>query len=272
VASTTTATATIYRRVAGSRIRAHLQYRLSFALQVVGSFFFSFLDFVMILVIFHHLPPQGFAGWRFEEIAFLYGTSYVTFKFADILMTNLDRLPVLIRMGTFDQVLTRPLGTLAQVLTGDFDLRQIGGILQGAVVLGFALPRLHIIWTPARMVVLALMLTSAVVIFCSIWITTNAIAFWTMDAREVANSFTYGGNMLTQFPIQIFGAWFRRLMAYAIPLAFVNYFPSLFILGKDDASVPSFFRFASPVVAALMAVVAGLVWRAAVRHYRSTGS
>jgi ABC-2 type transport system permease protein len=261
----------VYRKIAGSRIRAHLQYRLSFGLQVVGAFFFSFLDFVMILVVFSHISHME--GWSIAEVSFLYGSSYVTFKFADILMTNLDRLPMLIRMGTFDQILTRPIGTLGQVLTGDLDIRHFGGISQGAVVLGYALGRTSIDWDAGRVVVFALMLVSAVVIFCSIWVATNAIAFWTTDAREVANSFTYGGNMLTQFPLNIFGTWFRRLLAYAIPLAFVNYFPALYILDKDDPlGAPKILRFASPLVAAAAALVAGAVWRTAVRHYRSTGS
>jgi ABC-2 type transport system permease protein len=263
----------IYGKLAGSRVRSRMQYRLSFSMNIVGAFFFSFLDFVMILVLFHHLPRAGLAGWSFAEVSFLYGSSYVTFKFADILMTNLDRLPLFIRMGSFDQLLTRPLGTLGQVLTGDLDVRQFGGIAQGMVVLGVALSRLSIDWTVGRGLVFVLMLLSAVVIFCSIWVATNAIAFWTMDAREVANAFTYGGNMLTQFPIHIFGVWFRRLLAYAIPLAFVNYFPSLYVLGKEDRlHAPTFLRFMSPVVALGCAFVAGAVWRAAIRHYRSTGS
>jgi ABC-2 type transport system permease protein len=250
-----------------------MQYRLSFFGTVIGAFLFSFLDFVMILIVFNHVKSVGLGGWSFSEVGFLYGSSYVTFKFADMLMTSLDRLPILIRMGTFDQVLTRPLGTLGQVLTTDFDVRHIGGIMQGALVFAVSLSRLSIVWTPGRVLVFLLMLLSAVVIFCSIWIATNAIAFWTMDAREIANSFTYGGNMVTQFPINIFGTWFRRVFAYAIPLAFVNYFPALYILGKHDPlGAPSVLRFASPVVAAASAYVAARVWRSAVRRYRSTGS
>lgn len=261
----------MYGRLAGSRIRSHLQYRLSFLGQIIGSFFFSFLDFVMILVIFTRLPHMG--GWTIEEVSFLYGSSYITFKFADILMTNLDRLPEFIRMGSFDQVLTRPLGTLGQVLTGDLDIRHAGGIVQGAVIFGYALSHVSVDWTPGRIIIFALMLVSAVAIFCAIWVSTNAISFWTMDAREVANAFTYGGNMLTQFPLHIFGVWMRRLLGYVIPLAFVNYYPSLYLLDKaDPTNAPEFLRYMSPVVAVAAVVVAGYIWRAAVRHYRSTGS
>jgi ABC-2 type transport system permease protein len=263
--------AAIYAKLAGSRIRGQTQYRLSFAMQLVGTFFFTSLDFVAILVIFHHLPHL--AGWSLGEIAFLYGSSYITFKTADLMLTSIDRLPIMIRMGTFDQILTRPLSTLGQVMTADVGLRQLAAVAGGAVVFVYALSRVPIDWTVARAFVFAAMLVGAFLIFCSIFVASNAIAFWTMDAREVANSFTYGGQFATQFPMHIFGAWFRRLLGFVVPLAFVNYFPSLYILGKrDPLGAPRILQFISPVVALVAVVVAGVIWRIAVRHYRSTGS
>jgi ABC-2 type transport system permease protein len=265
VASTTA----IYARLAASRVRGQFQYRLSFFLQLAGAFLLSFLDFVAIVVVFRHI--NHLADWTFGDVAFLYGTSYVSFKLADVVMTNMDKLPTFVRMGSFDQVLTRPLGTLGQVLTADIDLKHVGGIAQGAIVLWFALGRVDIDWTPQRAIVLASMLVSAVVIFCALWVLTNAIAFWTMDAREVANAFTYGGNFLTHYPLSIFATWMRRLLGYGFALGFVNYFPSQYLLDKPG-DVPGPIRFMSPVAALGLVCVAAVVWRLAVRHYRSTGS
>lgn len=261
----------IYARIGASRVRAQSQYRASFALQTFGAFIFSFMDFAMILVLFTHLPHL--AGWSLGEIAFLYGTSYVAFRATDILTTNMDRLPMLIRLGTMDQLLTRPLGSLGQVLTQDLDVRHVGGMMQGAAVFAFALSRVPIDWTPARALVFASMLCSAVAIFGAVCVATNSIAFWTTDAREVANAFTYGGNYVTQYPLHIFGRWLRRILVFVVPLGFVNYFPSLYILGRRDTTgAPTVFRFLSPAVAIVALLVAGSVWRVAVRHYRSTGS
>ncbi len=261
----------IYRRIGASRVRAQAQYRFSFGLQVIGAFLFSFMDFAMILVLFTHL--EQLSGWSLGEIAFLYATSYMPFRCVDILMTNMDRLPMLIRLGTFDQVLTRPLGSLGQVLTGDLDVRHIGGIAQGAAIFVYALGHVSVDWTLARVLVLVSMFASAMVIFGGVWVVTNSIAFWTTDAREIANTFTYGGNYVTNYPLHIFGRWLRRILTFAVPLTFVNYFPTLFILGRPDVTgSPPVFRFLSPVAAIVVALVGGAIWRFAVRHYRSTGS
>ena len=45
----------------------------------------------------------------------------------------------MIRLGTFDRVLTRPVGTLAQVLASDIQFRRFGRIVQGLVSLALAL-------------------------------------------------------------------------------------------------------------------------------------
>ncbi len=117
------------------------------------------------------------------------------------------------------------------------------------------------------------MIPSAAVIFGAIWIAGSCIAFWTTEGGEFTNGFTYGGTFLAQYPIDIYGTWLRRLLAYFIPIAFVCYFPSLYILGKDDPfGLPQVIQFISPLVAVVASCAASLLWQGAVRRYRSTGS
>ncbi len=261
----------IYVHIMAARMRAQLQYRVSFVLQLVGSFSLSFTDFAVVLVIFAHLPYL--AGWSLGEVAFLYGTSYMAFQLSDIAVGQLDQLPVLIQSGDFDMVLIRPLGALFQVVTLDFTLRRFGAFGQGALVFALALARTDIHWTAGRVLVLTLMPVWSIPIFASVWVVGATSAFWAVRSMEVINLVTHGGQLLTQYPLQVFGAWIQRLVIFVVPLAFVNYFPSLYVLGKPDPlGAPEFVRFASPVVAIVLVVVAGRIWNFGVRHYRSTGS
>jgi ABC-2 type transport system permease protein len=263
--------AAIYAHIGRSRLRAGFQYRLSFTLQIIGSGLLSGLDFIGILVVFSSI--DALAGWDLHEVAFLYGTSYVVFKSADMCFGNLDKLPMFIRMGSFDQILTRPLGTLGQILAADVDLRHIGGITQGAGVLAYSLTGVEIDWTIGRVLVLISMLASAFVIFGALWIITNSIAIWTTDAREFANAVTYGGNFFTQHPLNMYAKWMQRMFGFVLVLGFVNYFPSLYLLEHPDPTgAPTVLRFVSPLAAVAVSLVAAFVWRVSVRHYRSTGS
>ncbi len=62
-------------------------------------------------------------------------------------------------------------------------------------------------------------------------------------------------------------------LTFVIPVAFVNWYPALFILGRRDPfGLPSWVQFASPLAAVITLAAALLVWRTGVRHYSSTGS
>jgi ABC-2 type transport system permease protein len=64
-----------------------------------------------------------------------------------------------------------------------------------------------------------------------------------------------------------------RGVTFVLPLAFVNWLPALYVLGRPyPLDLPAWVAFASPVVAALCCALAGIAWRAGLRAYRSTGS
>jgi ABC-2 type transport system permease protein len=111
------------------------------------------------------------------------------------------------------------------------------------------------------------------VIYSAVWVVACSICFWIVDGREFANAVTYGSNAFTTYPINVYSRPLRWLMAFVVPGAFIAYYPSLALLGKEDPlGLPGWVGWTSPLVAALAAVVAGLVWRFAVGKYRGTGS
>jgi ABC-2 type transport system permease protein len=99
------------------------------------------------------------------------------------------------------------------------------------------------------------------------------IQFWTTESAEVANAFTYGGNSLTSYPLSIFPNELVKALTFVLPIAFVNWYPGLYVLGREDEfGYPAWVHWVSPVVAALLLGATALVWRTGVRQYRSTGS
>lgn len=261
----------IYKVMAGARIRADWQYRGPFIGYTITQGLVTVLDFLQIAVIFGQV--RQLAGWSVAEVAFLYGTSSIAFHLGDVFISQVERAPQRIRMGTFDSILIRPLGPLFQLCADDFAFRRVGKLVQATAVLVYAIAALDLSWTPDRVAVFIAMVVSGTVIFGAIWVVTSSLTFWIIEAGEVMNSFTYGSSYATEYPLQILGKWLRRLLTFVVPAAFVNYFPSLYILGRDDPfGSPGWVRFASPAVAVLLVLVARATWSNAVRHYRSTGS
>ena len=162
---------------------------------------------------------------------------------------------------------------LLSLVTADLQLKRVGRVLFSAGVLAVVLARVPVAWSPGAVALLAVTPLVGAVILGAIWVTTCAVCFWVVEGRELANAFTYGSTVSTAYPVTVFGPWIRRLFCFAVPSAFVAYFPALALLDRPDPlGLPHVLRYAAPVVAPAAAGVAALVWRAALRHYQGTGS
>ncbi|MET0902614.1 MAG: ABC-2 family transporter protein [Acidimicrobiales bacterium] len=261
----------VWRRLVGARIRADWQYRTSFFLFLLSQTLVACLDLAVVAAIFAQVNTLG--GWTGVEVALLFGLSGIAFGLADLLISQVENASRHIKAGTFDMFLLRPLPPLVHLSASEFALRRVGRVLQPLVVLIGALVLAPIEWSPETALLVPVTLVSGTVIFGSVWVATSSISFWTVDSQEVANAFTYGGQLATSYPIDLLAQWLRRLLTFIVPLAFVAYFPAARLLDKEQPlGVTSAIAWATPVVAVLAVLAARAVWRLAVRHHRSTGS
>ncbi|MEV8032062.1 ABC transporter permease [Streptomyces sp. NPDC086182] len=260
-----------YRLITAMWIRSTMAYRASFAMTALGNFAATALDFVAILLMFSRVDRLG--GYGLPEVALLYGLSGTAFGLADLGLGSMDRLGRRVRDGTLDTLLVRPVPVLAQVAADRFALRRLGRITQGLLVLGYALAVLDIHWTPLKVLIIPMTLLSGGAIFSAVFVAGAAFQFVAQDASEVQNSFTYGGNTLLQYPPTVFSKDLLRGVTFVLPLAFVNWLPALYVLGRPyPLDLPTWVAFAPPLVAAGCCALAGVAWRAGLRAYRSTGS
>ena len=264
----------LYRILIGAQVRAQMQYRTSFVLEAVAQFAGNILDFVVVLIFFARMPTLG--GWSLPEIGLLYGLSGVAFGLADMVIAGFDYAyfgPNMVRLGEFDRVLIRPLDAFLQVLTSQFTLKRLGRIGQGAIVLIWALGALHINWTLIQLGYMLITIIGGMFFFSGLFILGSGISFWTIDSLETLNMLTYGGQFLTQYPLTIFGEFMRNFFTFVIPMAFINYYPTLWLVQRaDPLGGPSWLAFLSPFICVLMFFAGVRLWQFGVKHYTSTGS
>jgi ABC-2 type transport system permease protein len=252
-------------------IRSSLAYPASFVLMLVSSALITATDFIAVLLIFSHI--SAFGGFTLGEMALLYGTASMTLGIADLVTGSIERVGQRIRTGEFDVWLIRPVPAFLQAIADNFALRRLGRPLQATLVLVVALRAVEIDWTVAKGILLVVSLVSGAIIFGAIFVLGAAFQFISIDSAELTNSFTYGGQFLTQYPLSIFGKDIVRAATFVVPLAFVNYYPVLYVLGKPaPLGLPSWIGLLAPVVAVAMIAVASVAWRGGLRRYRSTGS
>jgi len=258
-----------YHAIATMWVRASLAYPLSFWTMTIGGGLITFLDFVGLWIMFHTVDTLG--GFGLQEIGLLYGATGLAIGIADLLIGSVERIGQHVRQGTLDVMMTRPVPLLVQVCADEFQPRRISRILQALAV--FVWASWYVDWTPLRAVVALGMVASGTVIFFCLFVVFSCLQFWTSDASESANAFTYGGNTITQYPLTVFPKEIVKSLTFVIPIAFVNWYPCLFLLGRDDPfGLPGWLQFVSPLAATVLVGITALVWRTGVRHYSSTGS
>ena len=251
--------------------RSASQYRVSLLLTGLAQILTTSLDLIAILVIYSQV--SAIAGFTLPQILYLYGTTRLAFGLSDLVASGVEGLADSIRLGTFDLVLIRPVSTLSQVLADQFTPKRFGKLLPAGATLVWGLIAVPVHWTPLKAAVCVSTVVCGFVIYCALWVLTGCISFVAVDAREVANTFTYGSEFATEYPLTIFGHPLGLTLTFLLPVAFVTWQPSLYVLGRPDPfGLPGFLRFASPVAALLLSGLAALAWRGCIRRYRSTGS
>ena len=258
-----------YLDIAGMWVRSSLAYPVSFWTMTIGGAAITGLDFAGIWLMFHTIDSLG--GFGLAEIALLYGSTGLGIGLADLIVGSVERIGMKVRMGTLDAMMVRPVPLLVQVCADEFQLRRLSRIVQALVVFGWAAT--YVEWTPTRVLVAGEMVLSGGVIFFCLFVSFSCVQFWTSDASEFANAFTYGGNTMTQYPLTVFPQEIVKTLSFVLPVAFVNWYPCLYLLGRDDPfGLPAWLQFCSPVAAGVLVGVTAVAWRGGVRHYTSTGS
>ena len=211
--------------------------------------------------------------WSLAEVALFYGIVNTAFAVSEAFARGFDTFPGMVKSGEFDRVLLRPRSTVLQLAGREFHGIRIGRLLQGLVILLWAASALSVAWTPAKVGLLAAAVVGGACLFSGIFVLQATMAFWTTESLEILNTVTYGGVETAQYPISIYRPWFRKFFTMVIPLACINYFPALAILGRTDPhGGPAWLGWAAPAVGIAFLLATLQVWRFGVRHYRSTGS
>src|SRR6202167_1415160 len=110
--------------------KVRVSYRGDFFISLATSFAATIFALSFVVVLFRKVPQL--AGWRFDEVLFLYGFSLIPYGIFNIIsLTLYDFGNNYIIEGKFDRVLLRPISSLFQVLFETFRIESLQEVATG---------------------------------------------------------------------------------------------------------------------------------------------
>ncbi|MHB8928891.1 MAG: ABC transporter permease [Bacillota bacterium] len=249
-------------------VKSQMQYHLSFAASTLLMFLNYAIEFTALMFAINKF--NGITGWTADQVALLYGIATFCYGMARLLFRGYDRFSSLVRQGSLDVLLMRPVDERFQLMTYEFPIRRLGQVLLGLGVTFYALNRLDVTLTMWKLGFLILTLVSGTIIYGSLFIIGAAISFWTVESKELLGILTSGTLRMSSYPLSIYKPALRYLAIFVIPVAFVNFFPGLYLIGPMGP--PSILYFLGPAVASILLLLSLKVWKYGLRAYQSTGS
>ena len=256
----------LWFKYAGIILHSQMQYKTSFILTAIGQFLASFSVFIGIYFMFARF--NNVEGFKFSEVLICFAVLFTSFSIAECFFRGFDTFGGIISNGEFDRIMVRPRNEMLQVLSSRIEFTRIGRFLQAIIVLAYAIPTSGIVWTSDKIVTLCLMITGGTFLFAGLFIIYAGICFFTIEGLEFMNIFTDGGKEFGKYPLSIYGEGILKFFTFVIPIALIQYYPLLYLLGRTDNPLYMIL----PVFGMLFLLPSYILWRFGVKHYKSTGS
>lgn len=249
------------------RIASQISYnRWSYFTLFAAQVFSYFGGFVVIWVTMRAF--QAMQGWSIFEVVILYALDLMAYAGSQAFVIPLWRMDELVVRGGLDDYLIRPLAPLVHIIARNFNVGYLAHISISLAALLFSYVQLGLRWDVAHWLLLLVTVLGGIMIQAALTIIPASGAFW-WTKESLSGFIRYGVRQFIQYPISIYPAAVRAILTFVIPMAFVNYYPALSLLGKAPLFLWPFVTLGVGLVLIFLSLV---VWRAGLRRYAGSGT
>jgi ABC-2 type transport system permease protein len=261
----------LYFRLIQISLVGRLQYRANFIVGILGLIVWNAVNLGLIGVLVTRFTSLN--SWTLWELVFLYCLWILGHSLYSLFFSHAKQLEDYLIEGTFDQFLLRPASPLIQLLGRELQYTEVANMLLGVTGVSLAYTQLGLYWDVWKWSFFICAIISGAIIVWAMDLLIACSAFWTGRSRGTFIMVAPFYGLVHQYPVDIFGNAFRIIVTSLIPVAFMNYYPSLFLLDKlDRAGSAWWLSYMSPIVALMLIGIVSMVWQLALKQYTSSGS
>jgi len=256
-----------------------MTFRANFVIDVVASLSWVVMNLGFYILIFQYTPSLGAGtGWgQYQFFLFLATGLLINSLVQAFFMTNADELSELIRTGSLDFALLKPVDTQFLVSLQRIEWSSLGNFVFGLALLGYSL--YHVEYRPGlvQIVLYPFYVACGVAILYSLMFAMAASSVW-LGRNQTLYDFWFYVTTFSRYPLEIYrgpiGYPLQLFFTFVIPVLVVVNVPARLLVrplnprSTEDWLLPLF------AVAATAASL-GLsrwVFNRALRSYRSASS
>jgi ABC-2 type transport system permease protein len=259
-------TVRLYLRLLGAHLRSLLEYEHDFWVMMAGTVLMQVVNVAFLSAIFAKVPYIN--GWSFWAVVAMFALVAIAEGVGSLFFEGMWNLAWQINQGDLDYMMVRPFPVVLQVSSMMIGINGLSNIVTGGLMLGAALTHLDVAWSAGRIAAAVIVLLSAITIKVAINLATNSVSFWMQSPSPLFAMAVHQVGDLARFPLSVYPLALKAALGFALPFAFVSFFPITFLLGGGTAWV----GLLTPLVAAYCLAVAWLVFSRGLRRYESAGN
>jgi len=213
---------------------------------------------------------DGFGTWDGWNLIFLYGVLLTSYSIAQVFFRTLRYIENFVISGNLDVYFIKPIPILYGIIFNNLSVMEIfSQLLPSMVVLIISCIYNQINWTILKISVLLGAVIGGAFIQMALFLLIGSVSFWVMHSSKLERIFFVFKDFLN-YPLYVYGKKVVAFLTYIFPLAFVNYYPSLYILEREDSMC--ILNFMTVPVALVLSCFAIFTWKISIDHYNSAGS
>lgn len=260
----------VYVMLSMASLRSQMQYRAGFFSMVFGLVLVYGGQFLNLRWLTLRFPTLN--GWALRELILLYALSIMAWGFTVSFFFHLHSFEEEVREGGYDRFLVRPLNPFLQAVSKHSPIGGTGQLLFAIIAFLWATGAAGVEWTGQRVAFVVLAIVGGTMILSAAIITVGALSFWTTRSNMFYWALIFPARHLTYYPISIYPRPVQALLTFVVPFAFINFYPSQALLGKDQLLFHPSLPYLTPIVGLLAFVGAYRLWMTGTNRYTSTGN
>ena len=256
----------LYKSYFNMVLRSEMQYKKAFIVSIFSQIASSLTSLIAIYFMFSKFGNVD--GFTFNDVLICYSISFFGFSTTECFFRGFDHFDEILSSGRFDIILTKPRNLLFQIIGEIIEIKKLGRALLALIVLAIVFAHNPILWSAEKVLAIVLMVLGTVIIYSGLFVVRAGICFYTTNSLEIMNIFTDGARDLTEYPLSIYHKAVKGFFTYVIPLALVNLYPLLYLIGKSDNKWYIFL----PCLTIFFVIPCLLFWSKGLKKYKSVGS